>query len=117
MRAVVIANGVPPTEALIRDIADGANIIICADGGASMALRADLRPDFVIGDLDSLDDKTVATLCRHGTSILRYPVDKNETDLELALLQAEVHGLQQSQFEVRLVLVNRIAKDAGAMPT
>ena len=56
MRALVFANGEPPSAALVEELSDGAPMVVAADGGARHALAAGLTPDAVVGDLDSLDD-------------------------------------------------------------
>lgn len=62
-----------------------ADLLIAADGGARMAFSLGRVPDLLIGDLDSLSADEVAGFDRAGTGIIRYPSDKDETDLELAL--------------------------------
>lgn len=47
-----------------------------------------ITPDLVIGDLDSLDKSYQETLDRQGISMDVYPVEKDATDLELALQKA-----------------------------
>jgi len=60
-------------------------LLIAADGGADYALAAGQVPDVLIGDLDSVSSDSLAE-CRHGyTLIKKYPKEKDETDLELAL--------------------------------
>lgn len=62
--------------------------IIAADGGARQAQYYGLHIHTTIGDLDSLDADEIAHLKAQGTEILQYPPEKNETDLELALVLA-----------------------------
>lgn len=62
--------------------------LIAADGGARHCLELGLRPDYVIGDLDSLEEQHLQELHRQGTNIVRYPSRKDFTDLELAVQQA-----------------------------
>ncbi|HEX7432978.1 MAG TPA: thiamine diphosphokinase [Anaerolineaceae bacterium] len=84
-RAVIFANGV------IEDIrAAGAMLrhddcLIAADGGLRHLRRLGLTPAVLIGDLDSVDPQEIPILRADGVDVLRYPVDKDETDLELAL--------------------------------
>jgi thiamine pyrophosphokinase len=59
--------------------------IFCADGGTYYALALGLVPERVIGDLDSLSPELVVELEMAGVQLCRYPVDKDQTDLELAL--------------------------------
>ncbi|MCX7939188.1 MAG: thiamine diphosphokinase [Anaerolineae bacterium] len=87
-RAVIIANGEPPSEADARRWLRDEDVLICADGGANAALALNLKPHHVVGDFDSLSEATVHRLQALGAQLHRYPTRKNETDLELALLLA-----------------------------
>jgi thiamine pyrophosphokinase len=90
MRTVIIANGDPPTQAdLARWLRPG-DRLICADGGARVALHHGLHPSVVIGDFDSLEPELLAALETGGTTLLRHPPEKDETDLELALMLAAI---------------------------
>jgi thiamine pyrophosphokinase len=85
MRAVVIANGVPPDQATLQRWLTAGARLVCADGGARAALALGLKPDVVIGDLDSLDEAQQAQLKALGCRLVVYPQAKDWTDLELAL--------------------------------
>ncbi len=87
-RIVIFANGVIPDADRARAVLRGADAVLCADGGSRHALALGLRPDMVIGDMDSMDDASRATLQATGVALQAYPRDKNETDLELALQEA-----------------------------
>ena len=65
---------------------------MCADGGARHALALGLRPDSVVGDMDSLGESDRAQLEAMGTRLVIHPPAKDETDLELALLMAAQEG-------------------------
>jgi len=91
-RAVIIANGIAPDEATVRGWLGSATRLICADGGARTALSLGLRPDVVVGDLDSLDEAQQAQLRALGCRMVVYPVAKDWTDLELALKLAVEEG-------------------------
>jgi thiamine pyrophosphokinase len=56
VRALVIANGDPPSESLVRVFASRADLVVAADGGADKALAFGLTIDAVVGDLDSASD-------------------------------------------------------------
>lgn len=58
---------------------------IAADGGALRLKELDIKPDLIIGDLDSLDKSTLANFKKNKIKIKKYPSDKNETDGELAV--------------------------------
>lgn len=89
MRIIIFANGTmdnPGAEAA-RWVSPG-DTVIAADGGTRHALAAGSTPTMVIGDLDSLNPNLHEQLQGAGTHFCAYPPEKDETDLELALLWA-----------------------------
>lgn len=86
--AVVVAGGAAPDLGALGRLGgpDGpATIVVAADSGADHALAAGLTIDVVVGDLDSIDPSVLAELERRATRIERHPIDKDATDLELAI--------------------------------
>ncbi len=81
MRALVVANGEPPSAGLLQELGAGADIIVAADGGAHAAMAAGLHVDMAVGDLDSLADDARVSL---GERIL-LRADPNRTDLQKAV--------------------------------
>lgn len=99
MRAVVFVNGeVQDYTALARWLRPGDHLI-GADGGTRHMLALGLMPDAVVGDLDSLEPETVAKLIAQGVDVERYPVAKDQTDLELAIER----GLRAGASEILLL--------------
>ncbi len=88
MSVLIFANGDLVDAQWVKPFLQEATAVIAADGGAHHVLAADHLPDVVIGDLDSLDQPTLDQLTQDGVEILRFPAEKDETDLELALLYA-----------------------------
>jgi len=62
--------------------------VIAADGGYVRAVALGLAPGVLVGDLDSLPPDALAAAEAAGTRIERFPTDKDESDAELALLEA-----------------------------
>ena len=93
MKAVVVAHG----DALPSDRAHaaGADLLIAADGGALLCGQWDLLPQLVVGDLDSLGEARAAELGRAGARVIAYPVDKDESDTELAVRSALEAGADE----------------------
>ncbi|MGD9932447.1 MAG: thiamine diphosphokinase [Dehalococcoidia bacterium] len=89
MQALIIANGEPPTEQLVRDAAAAADLVVGADGGADVAARAGVEVDFATGDLDSLSPEARAML---GSDRLVIDRDPDRTDLQKALDLCLAHG-------------------------
>ena len=87
-RIIIFANGEIPGLENARSLLHADDYIICADGGTRHALALGLKPNLVIGDMDSIDKEQWQKLKNAGVPIELFPRDKNETDLELALNRA-----------------------------
>lgn len=96
MLAAVFLNGAPDSRGLIQAVAKRADIILAADGGARYALDAGIFPDLVVGDMDSLGEDLARELERRGTSLERYPVQKDKMDGHLAVLAARESGATEA---------------------
>ena len=70
----------------------GADLVIAADSGLHLAARLGLRVDVIVGDFDSADPDRVAAAIAAGAAVERHPVDKEATDLDLALDAAARRG-------------------------
>jgi thiamine pyrophosphokinase len=97
-RIWIFANGVLPDPGRLRALVRPEDRLFAADGGQRHMARIGLRPERVIGDLDSLTAVEVAGLEQDGVILERYPVDKDETDLELAVRRA----LQENCRDIRI---------------
>jgi len=87
-RIVIFANGELPDLDKARSLLQSDDYIICADGGTRHAMALGVRPDLVIGDLDSAEQAALQKYSNEGVTVESYPPDKNETDLELAINRA-----------------------------
>ncbi len=83
--AYIVGAGAFCPRALTRE---PGSLLIAADGGYDSLMKAGLRPDVVIGDMDS----NVTPVA--GVPLLRFPVRKNDTDLSLALKFAAGKGFR-----------------------
>jgi len=61
------------------------NTIIAVDGGANKSRDLKLLPDLIIGDLDSLSQVNKEYYSKENVKILKYPVEKDQTDSEIAV--------------------------------
>ena len=87
-RIIIFANGELPDLNKGRSIIHNADTIVCADGGTRHALALGIKPNLIIGDLDSAEEGVIQKFKEKGVNIASYPQDKNETDLELAINHA-----------------------------
>ena len=95
MRSIIFANGILNHSGNVLKILTPDDLIIAADGGAGHCLDLGIKPDAVIGDFDSLSPGHLNQLKKTGTEIIRHPVRKNCTDLELALKLAVDRGADE----------------------
>jgi thiamine pyrophosphokinase len=84
-RALILANGKPPSKRLFKKHLASADLFICADGGANIAVRFGSIPHLIIGDFDSVQKKTLLVFNKVKLQKLK---DQNSTDLEKALTAA-----------------------------
>ncbi len=93
--ALVVAGGDEIERAILVDLPTPA-WVIAADSGLDHAIALGIRPDVVIGDMDSVDLDLLATVERAGVLVERFPADKDATDLELALDRVIAQGLERA---------------------
>lgn len=89
--AIVIAHGaLGEVAALHRRLAmlPRGTLVVAADGGARHARTLGLEVGLLVGDLDSLTADEREAFEAAGARLDVHPTDKDETDLELALLAA-----------------------------
>jgi thiamine pyrophosphokinase len=73
-----------PPPALCRALCERASLIVAADSGLVTAEEAGVRPDWIVGDMDSLADS--ARLDHYPSErVRRFPCDKDLLDTEIAL--------------------------------
>lgn len=90
--ALILADGAAPAPAEL-DRAwpgwnDGIDLVIAADGGARHAPGLARTIDLWVGDGDSLGAEGVEALRAAGIPVRLSPVDKDESDTELAIVAA-----------------------------
>lgn len=89
---MIFANGDLQNPQAIKRMAAQAGTIIAADGGLAHIQALGLTPHMLIGDLDSVSTEQVRWAEEQGAEVRRFPMEKDETDLELALIAAaETH--------------------------
>tara|TARA_Y100000748_G_C15333540_1_gene425071 strand:- start:102 stop:719 length:618 start_codon:yes stop_codon:yes gene_type:complete len=61
------------------------DFVIGVDSGTNYLYKLFLIPNLIIGDLDSINTKTLERAEKDSAEIISYETDKDKTDLELAL--------------------------------
>src|SRR4029079_6306556 len=88
---VVAARSVPARDGLDRawpGWANGVDAVVAADGGLAAADALGLTPTVIVGDMDSAHAARVAAGGAEGVPVIRTTSDKDESDTELAVLEA-----------------------------
>ncbi|ACL23371.1 thiamine diphosphokinase [Chloroflexus aggregans] len=88
MYVVIVANAPGLNLAPYHQLLTTAERLIAADGGGTALFTHGYTPHLLIGDLDSITPEALAAYQAQGVAIERHRPDKDETDLELALLAA-----------------------------
>ena len=89
---LLVAGGEPPSTSLIEASASTVDLVVAVDGGADALRAAVVGVDVLVGDLDSVTADTVQTVETAGATVVRHPVDKDASDLELALTWLTGHA-------------------------
>lgn len=85
--AWVVTGGEPPDPDLLGELAPP-QLVVAADSGADVARGLGVLPDVIVGDFDSVTPAAAAAVAERR----RFPVDKDATDLTLALAEAHSRG-------------------------
>ncbi len=95
MKALILANGelAQPDVLRARIQAAAFDLVLGVDGGARYAAPLGVALHAVVGDMDSLTAAQRQAL--PGVKLVTYPPEKDETDLELALLYAKEQGAEE----------------------
>ena len=95
-QTIVLSNGEIDELATVRQRvrAWGQALVIAADNGVRFAGPLGLFPNIILGDLDSLDPELRALFDKDSVAVIQVPAEKDETDLELALLEAAHRGAE-----------------------
>jgi len=92
-KAIIIANGQVVKPPNLKNYITSSAIIIAADGGIHNCISLGIRPNIIIGDLDSIEVRKIEEYWDAGVQIIQYPTHKDETDLELALHHTKEIGV------------------------
>lgn len=86
MNIVIIANGQNFSDTILKEKTFEANCIIAADGGIYNCLENNIIPDYVVGDIDSIEN--VKNKISEKTQVIRIE-EQETTDMQKALAFAE----------------------------
>ena len=96
-RCVIFGGGQIGDPEQIKNLVRQEDYLICADSGYRHCVQLGFSPQLVLGDFDSY-----AGVVQSDCELLRYPIEKDDTDTMLAVKQALQRGYE------RLVLVGML---------
>ena len=93
--ACLVLNGQLEDYDYIREVMNynTYELIIAVDGGANHLYRLGIMPNYILGDLDSIDDDIRSYYEASDVVFKKFPTKKDETDAELAVWMVEEEGL------------------------
>jgi thiamine pyrophosphokinase len=84
-KAVLVLNGELSDPSFLACYDSSAIMKIAVDGGLLYFRHANLIPDVLIGDLDSISSEDRVWAEQQSVQILQYPAEKDASDFQLAL--------------------------------
>lgn len=90
MRCIIVLNGKIKDYSAFEGVAREGDFIICADGGLRHAKKLGLKPHLIMGDFDSFNIDDVP-----DGKVLRFPIEKDKTDGEIAVEYALDKGFEE----------------------
>ena len=93
MDAALVFAGGDAIPRSLGELLDRDRFVIAADSGLDHAHSLGFHADLLVGDLDSVDADRLRAARGDGTEVEHHPVEKDATDLELALDAARTRGM------------------------
>lgn len=91
MVALIIANGDDVDKTSFENM--NIDYVICADGGLEKAEKLQVVPDLILGDFDSVHGDVLEKY-KKSSEIMKYPAEKDFTDMELSIEIAVKKGFR-----------------------
>ncbi|MBN2847148.1 MAG: thiamine diphosphokinase [Coriobacteriia bacterium] len=112
---VVGACPAPDAAPFYRALITAAGTVLAADGGLDVCLSAGRRPDISLGDFDSADPVALESVAAAGTLVVRFPSEKDATDLDLAI--DHVRGMGAPSVTLTAAFSGRLDHTVAALGT
>jgi len=90
MKGILFTGGSAPEHKLVKKEFVDADLIVAADSGFDSAIKMGIKPDIIIGDMDSIENVKIMNQYSEDR-ILKFSKDKDETDTELGIKYLNDH--------------------------
>lgn len=85
MKGLIISSGCIGDYDKLKKEIERSDFIICADGGIDNLLKLNIKPDLVLGDLDSTSETGLNYIKEKAIKVNLFPSIKDDTDTALAV--------------------------------
>lgn len=88
MKAIIISGGKAPSLELLSTYLKDKYLIIASDSGANVTLQYNIKPNLIVGDLDSISKEAYNYYKSINLNFVKFNPEKDFTDTELAIEEA-----------------------------
>lgn len=85
MKAAIISNGDITDITYFKDVFSKYEMIISADGASNKLRLIDIVPNYILGDLDSIDLETLAYFESKSVEFMKFNPEKNFSDTHICI--------------------------------
>lgn len=98
MKLLILSAGLPPSKKMLLNEIAKHDTFFCVDGGANFLWKHKIIPNYLIGDLDSINKEALKYFSKKNVTIEKHPPNKDSTDTEIALKKAIKLGAKKITF-------------------
>lgn len=95
MKVLVVTGGNPPRLELLYEYSKKSDLIIGADKGCDFLYKGKVKPDYILGDFDSVQKETLKYFEDLGIKENKYKKEKDDTDTKIAIDLAITKGAKE----------------------
>ena len=87
VRVLIVGNSIFPSDIIARNLIQSSDKIIACDGAIEKCIERKINADYVIGDMDSLENMTVGELEKLNLQIIK--IDDQHLSKSIAIMFAK----------------------------
>ncbi|MGB5822797.1 MAG: thiamine diphosphokinase [Proteocatella sp.] len=95
MKAAIISNGDITKIEELKEQLKGYEFVICADGASNRLRSADIMPDYILGDLDSIEADTLSYFEEKNVKFIRFNPEKDYSDTHICVNFLKEKGIRE----------------------
>jgi thiamine pyrophosphokinase len=87
VRVLIVGNSKIPNDLIVKHLVKNSDVVIACDGAIERCLVRQIKADYVIGDMDSLENQTIEDLQLLGIEVIKID-SQDENDLTKSIIFA-----------------------------